>query len=91
MTIFFPVVYNAAYGSYWTLHIHVELSPKYGKQEKKHIMEYDVIPYFIWMNILAVTGFKLLTIVQLFFHILKFYLDTILTIFTMYQSLSDMQ
>ena len=30
------------------------------------------------MNILAVTGFKLLTIVQLFFYILKFYLDTIL-------------
>jgi len=30
------------------------------------------------MNILAVTGFKLLSIVQLFFYILKFYLDTIL-------------
>jgi len=27
------------------------------------------------MNILAVTGFKLLTIVQLFFYILKFCLD----------------
>ena len=30
------------------------------------------------MNILAVTGFKLLTIVQLFFYVLKFCLDTIL-------------
>jgi len=30
------------------------------------------------MNILAVTGFKLLTIVQLFLYILKFCLDTIL-------------
>jgi len=30
------------------------------------------------MNTLAVTGFKLLTIVQLFFYVLKFCLDTIL-------------
>jgi len=30
------------------------------------------------MNILAVTGFKLLTIVQLFFYVLNFCLDTIL-------------
>jgi hypothetical protein len=29
------------------------------------------------MNILVVTGFKLLTFVQLFFYILKFYLNTI--------------
>ena len=34
--------------------------------------------FILWMNILAVTGFKLLTIVQLFFYVLKFYLDTIL-------------
>ena len=33
--------------SYWTLHIHVELSPECGKQEKKHIMECDIILYFI--------------------------------------------
>jgi len=30
------------------------------------------------MNILAATGFKLLTVVQLFVYVLKFYLDTIL-------------
>jgi len=36
------------------------------------------IHFILWMNILAVTGFKLLAIVQLFFYVLKFYLDTIL-------------
>jgi hypothetical protein len=30
------------------------------------------------MNMVAVTGFKLLVVVQLFLYILKFYLDTIL-------------
>jgi len=30
------------------------------------------------MNISAATGFKILTVVQLFFYVLKFYLDAIL-------------
>jgi hypothetical protein len=32
--------------SYWTLHTHVGLSQKYGKWEKKHIMECDVNSIF---------------------------------------------
>ena len=32
--------------SYWTLHKHVELPQKYGKQEKKHKMECDVNSIF---------------------------------------------
>jgi hypothetical protein len=36
------------------------------------------VHFILWMNILAVTGFKLLAIVELFVYVLKFYLDTIL-------------
>jgi hypothetical protein len=32
--------------SYWTLHINVELSQKYGKQENKHMMDCDVNSIF---------------------------------------------
>jgi len=50
-----------------------------GNQFKHALKNSCTFIHFIpWMNILAVTGFKLLTIVQLFFYVLNFYLDTIL-------------
>jgi hypothetical protein len=36
---------------------------------------YILIHFTLWMNILAVIGFKVRTVVQQFFYALKFYLD----------------